>query len=102
MDALIDDKLEKHKNLQEQSSFYWSEIELGTLKFDRVEMEVCSSLVITILGASIRLDESPCVHRYQKSRQDQFVEALFSMLHFLSNNLLLDIFLCIFHLETGC
>ena len=35
VDALIDNKLEKPKNLQEQSSFYWSEIELGTVKFDK-------------------------------------------------------------------
>jgi insulysin len=35
VDALIDNKLVKHKNLQEQSSFYWSEIELGTVKFDK-------------------------------------------------------------------
>ncbi|KAE9466051.1 hypothetical protein C3L33_02043, partial [Rhododendron williamsianum] len=33
--ALIDMKLEKHKNLREESAFYWREISDGTLKFDR-------------------------------------------------------------------
>jgi insulysin len=47
VDALIDNKLEKHKNLQEQSSFYWSEIELGTLKFDRKEIEVAELRKLT-------------------------------------------------------
>jgi len=39
VDALIDVKLEKHKNLREQSRFYWREIEDGTLKFDRKKIE---------------------------------------------------------------
>jgi hypothetical protein len=47
VDTLIDNKLEKHKNLQEQSSFYWSEIELGTLKFDRKEIEVAELRKLT-------------------------------------------------------
>ncbi|TVU34897.1 hypothetical protein EJB05_16753 [Eragrostis curvula] len=38
--SLIDSKLEKFKNLWEESQFYWGEIEAGTLKFDRVESEV--------------------------------------------------------------
>ncbi|KAL4198409.1 hypothetical protein AMTRI_Chr03g140060 [Amborella trichopoda] len=38
--SLIDMKLEKHKNLSEESEFFWIEIERGTLKFDRVEHEV--------------------------------------------------------------
>ncbi|KAG8078140.1 hypothetical protein GUJ93_ZPchr0007g4925 [Zizania palustris] len=38
--SLIDSKLEKFKNLWEESAFYWGEIEAGTLKFDRVESEV--------------------------------------------------------------
>ncbi|KAL2535058.1 Zinc-metallopeptidase [Abeliophyllum distichum] len=38
--ALIDMKLEKHKNLREESGFYWKEISDGTLKFDRRECEV--------------------------------------------------------------
>nr|GMD41758.1 insulin-degrading enzyme-like 1, peroxisomal [Ipomoea batatas] len=38
--ALIDMKLEKHKNLREESRFYWREIFDGTLKFDRREHEV--------------------------------------------------------------
>eukprot|EP01018_Ginkgo_biloba_P032600 Gb_24525 [translate_table: standard] len=40
VDALIDIKLEKHKNLWEESHFYWREIKDGTLKFDRREVEV--------------------------------------------------------------
>ncbi|PUZ54490.1 hypothetical protein GQ55_5G136200 [Panicum hallii var. hallii] len=38
--SLIDSKLEKFKNLWEESHFYWGEIDAGTLKFDRVESEV--------------------------------------------------------------
>lgn len=38
--ALIDMKLEKHKNLKEESRFYWREIQSGTLKFNRKEAEV--------------------------------------------------------------
>lgn len=33
-------KLEKHKNLREESGFYWREISEGTFKFDRRESEV--------------------------------------------------------------
>lgn len=40
VNALIDSKLEKHKNLREESRFYWREIDDGTLKFDRKEVEV--------------------------------------------------------------
>ncbi|KAJ9184810.1 hypothetical protein P3X46_004498 [Hevea brasiliensis] len=40
--ALIDMKLEKHKNLWEESGFYWHEIVVGTLKFDRKECEVAA------------------------------------------------------------
>lgn len=43
MNALIDMKLEKHKNLREESNFYWSEVFNGTLKFDRKEAEVFPS-----------------------------------------------------------
>ncbi|XP_050230326.1 insulin-degrading enzyme-like 1, peroxisomal [Mercurialis annua] len=38
--TLIDMKLEKHKNLREESGFYWREISDGTLKFDRINSEV--------------------------------------------------------------
>lgn len=38
--TLIDMKLEKYKNLWEESGFYWHEIVVGTLKFDRKECEV--------------------------------------------------------------
>jgi len=40
VDALIDMKLEKDKNLREESRFYWKEIADGTFKFDRKEAEV--------------------------------------------------------------
>jgi insulysin len=39
--ALIDMKLEKYKNIREESAFFWGEISEGTLKFDRKEAEVC-------------------------------------------------------------
>lgn len=38
--ALIEMKLEKHKNLREESGYFWREIQDGTLKFDRKEYEV--------------------------------------------------------------
>ncbi|CAD6269277.1 unnamed protein product [Miscanthus lutarioriparius] len=38
--SLTDSKLEKCKNLWQQSYFYWGEIEAGTLKFDRSSSEV--------------------------------------------------------------
>ena len=37
---MIDIKLEKHKNLNEESMFYWREIQNGTLKFNRRDAEV--------------------------------------------------------------
>ncbi|KAJ7972217.1 insulin-degrading enzyme-like 1, peroxisomal [Quillaja saponaria] len=40
VNTLIDMKLEKHKNLSEESAFYWREIYNGTLKFNRRESEV--------------------------------------------------------------
>ncbi|KAL5743842.1 hypothetical protein ACOSQ2_026958 [Xanthoceras sorbifolium] len=45
--ALIDMKLEKHKNLREESGFYWREISDGTLKFDRKEVEVAALRQLT-------------------------------------------------------
>ncbi|XP_020586970.1 insulin-degrading enzyme-like 1, peroxisomal [Phalaenopsis equestris] len=42
VNALIAMKLEKHKNLREESSFYWREIAIGTLRFDRIEAEVAA------------------------------------------------------------
>ncbi|KAF3523414.1 hypothetical protein F2Q69_00049282 [Brassica cretica] len=38
--ALTDMKLEKHKNLAEESRFYRGEIQNGTLKLNRIEAEV--------------------------------------------------------------
>lgn len=40
VDTLVEIKLEKHKNLWEESRFYWGEIEDGTLTFDRPQVEV--------------------------------------------------------------
>ncbi|PSS15673.1 Insulin-degrading enzyme-like 1, peroxisomal [Actinidia chinensis var. chinensis] len=48
VNALIDMKLEKHKNLKEESSFYWREISDGTLKFDRRECEVAALNQLTL------------------------------------------------------
>ncbi|KAJ4706408.1 insulin-degrading enzyme-like 1, peroxisomal [Melia azedarach] len=47
VNALIDMKLEKHKNLREESGFYWREISDGTLKFDRREAEVAALKQLT-------------------------------------------------------
>ncbi|KAH9679014.1 Insulin-degrading enzyme-like 1 (peroxisomal) [Citrus sinensis] len=47
VNALIDMKLEKHKNLKEESGFYWREISDGTLKFDRREAEVAALKQLT-------------------------------------------------------
>jgi len=51
-------KLEKHKNLREESAFYWREIVDGTLKFDRRESEVSavySSLLVYYLLPSVKI-----------------------------------------------
>ncbi|CAK7342584.1 unnamed protein product [Dovyalis caffra] len=48
VNALIDMKLEKHKNLREESAFYWREISDGTLKFDRRECEVAALKQLTL------------------------------------------------------
>ncbi|CAM6127653.1 unnamed protein product [Calypogeia fissa] len=42
VDSLIEMKLEKHKNLWEESSFFWGEIDDGTLKFNRPTIEVAA------------------------------------------------------------
>ncbi|TVU38355.1 hypothetical protein EJB05_11718 [Eragrostis curvula] len=42
VNALIDTKLEKYKNIREESAFFWGEISEGTLKFDRKEAEVAA------------------------------------------------------------
>ncbi|KAF5473279.1 hypothetical protein F2P56_009903, partial [Juglans regia] len=47
VNALIDMKLEKHKNLNEESGFFWREIRDGTLKFDRKELEVAALRQLT-------------------------------------------------------
>ncbi|XP_041998560.1 insulin-degrading enzyme-like 1, peroxisomal [Salvia splendens] len=47
VNALIEMKLEKHKNLQEESTFYWREVFDGTFKFDRRECEVAALKQIT-------------------------------------------------------
>ncbi|KAK4281882.1 hypothetical protein QN277_013328 [Acacia crassicarpa] len=48
VNALIDVKLEKHKNLREESSFYWREINDGTLRFDRRDFEVAELRQLTL------------------------------------------------------
>ncbi|XXG56482.1 hypothetical protein AAC387_Pa03g3877 [Persea americana] len=47
VNALIDMKLEKNKNLVEESSNDWAEIVCGTLKFDRMESEVAALREVT-------------------------------------------------------
>ncbi|EEF30307.1 insulin-degrading enzyme-like 1, peroxisomal [Ricinus communis] len=47
VNSLIDMKLEKHKNLGEESGFYWREIADGTLKFDRRDSEVAALRQLT-------------------------------------------------------
>ncbi|CAM0906365.1 unnamed protein product [Alopecurus aequalis] len=42
VNALIDMKLEKYKNIREEAAFFWGEISEGTLKFDRKEGEVAA------------------------------------------------------------
>lgn len=48
VNALIDMKLEKHKNLSEESRFYWREVVDGTLKFDRRDREVAVLRQLTL------------------------------------------------------
>ncbi|XP_049354537.1 insulin-degrading enzyme-like 1, peroxisomal [Solanum verrucosum] len=47
VNALIDIKLEKFKNLPEETNFFWWEISSGTLRFDRIENEVAALKQIT-------------------------------------------------------
>ncbi|GAB2227967.1 hypothetical protein Droror1_Dr00009796 [Drosera rotundifolia] len=47
VNALIDVKLEKHKNLKEESMFYWQEIADGTFKFNRKECEIAALKQLT-------------------------------------------------------
>ncbi|KAG6414124.1 hypothetical protein SASPL_126842 [Salvia splendens] len=47
VNALINMKLEKHKNLREESGFYWREVSNGTFTFDRIEREVAALKQIT-------------------------------------------------------
>ncbi|XP_037484473.1 insulin-degrading enzyme-like 1, peroxisomal [Triticum dicoccoides] len=42
VNALIDMKREKYKNIREESAFFWGEISQGTLKFDRKETEIAA------------------------------------------------------------
>ncbi|GMH08169.1 hypothetical protein Nepgr_010009 [Nepenthes gracilis] len=48
VDALIQVKLEKFKNLSEESKFYWQEIVNGTFKFDRRESEIAALRQLTL------------------------------------------------------
>eukprot|EP00250_Pteridium_aquilinum_P021928 c25264_g2_i1 orf=2311-5265(+) len=47
VNALIEIKLEKHKNLQEETQVFWSEIDDGTLKFTRQKDEVAALKKLT-------------------------------------------------------
>ncbi|XP_021724126.1 insulin-degrading enzyme-like 1, peroxisomal [Chenopodium quinoa] len=47
LNSLVDSKLEKHKNLREESRFFWKEITDGTFKFDRRESEVSALKQLT-------------------------------------------------------
>jgi insulysin len=58
--SLIDSKLEKFKNLWEESDFYWGEIQAGTLKFDRVESEVSVLLSSKSLVKEIVSKQTGC------------------------------------------
>jgi insulysin len=42
-------KLEKYKNIREESAFFYGEISEGTLKFDRKEAEVCTLVCLRVL-----------------------------------------------------
>lgn len=42
VNTLVELKLEKHKNLREETRFYWGEIDDGTFKFDRQKDEVAA------------------------------------------------------------
>ncbi|XP_054810331.1 insulin-degrading enzyme-like 1, peroxisomal isoform X2 [Prosopis cineraria] len=48
VNALIEVKLERHKNLREESAFYWREINDGTLKFNRRDLEVAELRQLTL------------------------------------------------------
>eukprot|EP00899_Mesostigma_viride_P018660 jgi/Mesvir1/26796/Mv20563-RA.1 len=48
VDTLVAVKLEKHKNLSEESVKMWQEIESGQLKFDRVPLEVAALQELTL------------------------------------------------------
>ncbi|XP_010472492.1 PREDICTED: insulin-degrading enzyme-like 2 [Camelina sativa] len=79
--ALIDMKLEKHKNLSEESGFYWGEIQDGTLKFNRIDAEVAAlkelkkEELIDFFNEYIKVDApkkkslSVCVYGNQHSKE---------------------------------
>ncbi|XP_019082790.1 PREDICTED: insulin-degrading enzyme-like 1, peroxisomal [Camelina sativa] len=79
--ALIDMKLEKHKNLSEESGFYWGEIQDGTLKFNRIDAEVTAlkelkkEELIDFFNEYIKVDApkkkslSVCVYGNQHSKE---------------------------------
>lgn len=66
VDTLVEIKLEKHKNLWEESRFYWGEIEDGTLTFNRPQVEVWFGFLSVSLLYWILLVYFPlfisCVH----------------------------------------
>ena len=44
--VLMDVKMEKYKNIWEESDFYWTEINGGSLQFDRRDVEVKTVLLL--------------------------------------------------------
>ncbi|KAF5193472.1 Insulin-degrading enzyme-like [Thalictrum thalictroides] len=66
VNALIDMKLEKHKNLREESAFYWREIADGTLKFDRRDAEVAALKNLTKQDLTYFFDEHIKVNAPQR------------------------------------
>ncbi|EFJ11426.1 hypothetical protein SELMODRAFT_447027 [Selaginella moellendorffii] len=47
VEALVEIKLEKHKNIYEETNFFWMEIDNGACKFDRQQVEVAALRTLT-------------------------------------------------------
>ncbi|KAL8158714.1 hypothetical protein V2J09_000251 [Rumex salicifolius] len=73
VNALIDMKLEKHKNLREECRFYWKEIMDGTLKFDRKEAEVAALKLVKKQDLIDLFDKYIKVGAQQKKRLSVWV-----------------------------
>lgn len=82
VNALIEIKLEKHKNLREETGFYWNEIDDGTLKFERQKDEVAAlrklnrEQLIEFYDNYIRFDAPKraklSIHVYGGSHEQEF------------------------------